>query len=801
MNLKFNKIVESKFLLEYLEKNEDIYKIFKHWKSLKAFEGKMYVEKEIKKNDFNGINDIWFIWKYESKTFKIRMNISYKTRYDEGEIYIKNFIPLNKKIENGIEVNMINKDSDAFEFMTTIAEMTKATGFIQEYNDTSDIISAIELYEEITIEQDKKSEQSISLEKFKSSIIYSVDRKAIKDINIETFEVGSNVYAYEEDIDERIPRDNVSKQGYILWELKEPIKLAPELSKTLKQIKKDDGQLPLSNKHNDWGAEKESIELKDFSIVNKKDKHSLLYLITEFKDISDKMFFTIFNRLRHKKRRTMLSVIEDIKNDRINNNNLFQFLFNNGEYNKISKIESWKVNEELKDKYSMNLHKKQKIAFNLATDDERIAFIQGPPGTGKTHTITQICKYYNDMNMKVLVSSQTNVAVENILENLWNDNSYKYISVKADYKNSKYSDINMSNLINEKIKNIVGIKNDIDLRDVNISIPIMNSNVIGSTTTSSAITTRKWETFYNRIDVLIIDEISKSSVPELIRYVVNAKKIIFVGDQKQLAPLDEIDQYDEVWEKYDGEDREIIKAYISLSIFDKLYETMDKLKRAVMLDINQRSLPFITKAYSYFYNNELQPLRNENDSKIKWLNNTKPFSPFTFIGMNGGVEKKDRNNSRYNVSEAVEIENILKELVEKIDNPEELEVAIISFYGGQIREIKNNVEINKYLRIFKNIKIDTVDAFQGDQADIVILSTVRADKKMSIGFINDYRRVNVAISRAKDLIIMLGNDLLLKDIHMTIESKPIPYYNLLFNMLKENENKEYQKSFLIRKVG
>ena len=100
-------------------------------------------------------------------------------------------------------------------------------------------------------------------------------------------------------------------------------------------------------------------------------------------------------------------------------------------------------------------------------------------------------------------------------------------------------------------------------------------------------------------------------------------------------------------------------------------------------------------------------------------------------------------------------------------NPEKVSVAAIFPYGAQIsRFYKNNIKlINEAKKLFKSFELDTVDAFQGKEADIVLLNTVIADSTKK-NFLNDFRRINVSMSRAKDKLIIFGNSKVLSRIDM-----------------------------------
>lgn len=738
-----------------------------------------------------GIKSSSFIFKHDDKYIIMSMNLGFNMRDNQSEMYVWSIRELHSFKtygKNGVAVNITWGNPNIHDFTGAIQSIGNNNAYVMQISDTTNITQAIKLYKEIDDYRQKHESEAIPVTQFiKQEIVHKIDLKSIKGESIETINMNNDSFIKHEEI-EKLASDSYSKKYLMLTT--NGMKLSNSISKTLRKILQDNGNLSYSKTLKKDGIESH-IKLIDYKVkrINKADSILILIIDSANVDLDSESFIHIYDRLSYIKSRTMLSVVEDIEKRRIGNNNLFEYLFNNGSFDSIPKIDNWSYDQNLFQVFSSNLNTKQLEAFTKATDDFPVTFIQGPPGTGKTFTITQLCKYYSTLNKKVLVSSQTNVAVENILENLTDDPEFQYSCVKAEFgSKSKFSLTNIQNIYENKLASIL------DLYDVNLSyIPMEDifteSKVVGSTTTSSSLNHRVWRDFSKDIDVLIVDEISKSSVPELIRYAINAKKIIFVGDQKQLAPLDEFSDDDIVWEKFGEEEKAIINQYISISIFDKLFEDMQKKGRAIMLQENRRSVKSLLDVYSLFYDNQLEATRNNSDSNIKW--NTTPMYPFTFMAMNGSKEEKVGTSKR-NILEAEYVNTLLENLATRIDNKKDISIAIIATYGAQVREIKKQVETIKFNKIFKSVRVNTVDAFQGDQADIVIISTVLADKSLNPGFIKDYRRLNVAISRAKDLAIVLGNDSILRNVNMPYGKTNRLFFDEIFELINKADSTGYE---------
>ena len=530
MEITINEILMASFLEKTINEKPDIKEYLQDIEDLilnsnKKINSNLYVEKEIVKDKFAGIKNIWFIFKVNNKFIKLKANWTFHSYKELATLFVTKIIPLNIKVSNGVSIEINSSKIDGITFLSQMEQLKKQKKFILKYEDNSDIISAIELYENITIQQDKESETTIEIKKFGSPIeAYQVDYSAIKGLNIEYLKGQKSTFVNKNEAD-KVPKSSLSKNVYLIWTVNN-ISLPSGINNTLKSIIKDNGDLYTVDNPKELNKLENFVSLIDFKVKRKKKSNELFLITKELYtgDIAVNDHFAFINRLRHKKRSTMLSVMKDIKLERINNNNLFQFLFNNGNYDDVDNISDWARKIDLSKKHSSALFEKQKEAFNLSIDKFPITFIQGPPGTGKTHLITQIAKYYNDKKMNVLVSSQTNVAVENIIENLWNDKEYCDMPIKADYKKSQFSEINLVQNSLDKIKKILDLKNEVQNKILPIQSLAYESRVIGSTTTSSVLYAKRWKEFNDNIDVLIIDEISKSSVPELIRYVVNAKK-------------------------------------------------------------------------------------------------------------------------------------------------------------------------------------------------------------------------------------------------------------------------------------
>lgn len=447
-----------------------------------------------------------------------------------------------------------------------------------------------------------------------------------------------------------------------------------------------------------------------------------------------------------------------------------------------------------KDKYIVHLDESQKQAFLMATDGSPVSLIKGPPGTGKTYVINAIVQYITkELKQKVVISSQTHVAIDNVLDEIM-ENHDPIIPNRITNRRNKYSGQEIDTTIyktwakkfseHNKLARNQGLATQIlqDMANFNgekkfrfsESVELSDYSVIGATTTTSAIGGKKGLELFEGYDWLIIDEVSKCPITEVLRYLPYVSKIIMVGDDYQLAPLLEFQKEEvESLTAYNEDMFEKLKKTYEESVFAKTLEKAKKVGRLVTLNVNYRSVAPVLNAYNIFYNRELIGMRETvKPSKVQFSDKYQMFNDkdVFFVDVKNGKEATE-GTSRYNVEELRATREILEMLLENTLNPEKVSVSAIFPYGAQIDKFQreNKELINKARKTFKSFEIDTVDAFQGRETDIVLVNTVVTD--MSRGnFLNDFRRINVSMSRARDKLFIFGNPTTLSNIDMKVSS-------------------------------
>lgn len=295
---------------------------------------------------------------------------------------------------------------------------------------------------------------------------------------------------------------------------------------------------------------------------------------------------------------------------------------------------------------------------------------------------------------------------------------------------------------------------------------IENANVIGITCVQSA--SKDFTKNYPDFDCVIVDEVSKATPPELILPLLKGKKVVLVGDQKQLPPMIGSETLDElIVSRKSEQDFDDALEYMKVSIFEELFNNLPS-ENKIMLDTQYRMHSSIMESINQFYVENgntglIAGLKDREDElrdhqiELSYLNRSNhlmwidiPSDPKYFEIKNG--------TSFYNPTEIQVIEKILEDINDKCDEKGiRKKVALITFYGEQVRRIKREI-IQKNKKRFANLDLrcGTVDRFQGMESELVIVSFVRNNPYRQVGFARDPKRINVALSRAQDLLMIVG---------------------------------------------
>ncbi|WP_223278615.1 DEAD/DEAH box helicase [Nostoc sp. 'Peltigera membranacea cyanobiont' 232] len=292
-------------------------------------------------------------------------------------------------------------------------------------------------------------------------------------------------------------------------------------------------------------------------------------------------------------------------------------------------------------------------------------------------------------------------------------------------------------------------------------------NVVGITCIKAA----KWNFSqkFSQFDVVIIDEVSKSTPPELIIPALKGKKVVMIGDYRQLPPILDEGNLDEIAEELSIPIDSV--QFLEDSWFKLQFEAAKNAQTGITqrLNIQYRMHPQIMEVINQFYNEGDGGLRcglSDPDNQRAHNLSGKIISEDQHIiwiktpSNNQEFRENQTGTSYVNHKEVACIEKLCEQMnttwATKVANGEpKKEIGIITFYGAQLTLINKCIS-NDHRFPNLDIRTGTVDRFQGMEKAVVIVSMVRNNNQRRVGFAKTPERVNVAFSRAKELLVIVG---------------------------------------------
>ncbi len=427
-----------------------------------------------------------------------------------------------------------------------------------------------------------------------------------------------------------------------------------------------------------------------------------------------------------------------------------------------------------------SLNESQSKAVQKIVGAPDVAFIHGPPGTGKTTTIVEAIKLTIQVEKQVLVSAPSNAAVDLLVEKLSAQGlnalrighparvTEQSLSRTLDVKISEHSHFGELRSLRRKMEQIrhqagqykrnfghqereqrrslreeaKSLKSDADMLEFYIINDLLNNaeaiccTLVGSS--HPVLKGRKFKTVF-------IDEAGQALEPACWIPLLKSQRVIFAGDHCQLPPT--------------IKSLEAAKQGLSKTLFEKGIEKMPD--HASMLQVQYRMHESIMKFSShYFYKDELIAHESVKHELLRSYE-----APIEFIDTAGCgyAEKQDPETlSRFNQEEAELLIHQVERLVESIGISswldEKITLGIITPYSAQVDKLQHLAESSEILEpLHRLLSINTVDAFQGQERDVIAISFVRSNEKSEVGFLSDIRRTNVAITRARKKLFMIGD--------------------------------------------
>ncbi|CAJ1951812.1 unnamed protein product [Cylindrotheca closterium] len=395
-----------------------------------------------------------------------------------------------------------------------------------------------------------------------------------------------------------------------------------------------------------------------------------------------------------------------------------------------------------------------------------LSLIQGPPGTGKTVTSATLVYHLTKQNMgQVLVTAPSNVAVDQLTEKIASSGLrvVRLASKTREATNSSVDHLCLHIMVPQaagdefnklqRLKDEIGDLSERDqkkyrsLRNRTEREILQAADVICCTCVGAG--DPRLKNF--RFRQVLIDEATQAIEAEaLIPIAMGAKQVIFVGDHCQLGPVVMC--------------KAAAKAGLTQSMFERLVLVGN---RPIRLQVQYRMHPALSEFPSnMFYEGSLQNGVTETDRQLLNLPGFSgkedfpwpvPSKPMFFYSISGMEEISASGTSYLNRTEASYVEKVVTYLLRMGVTP--AQIGVITPYDGQKKYVSEYMRRSGMLTsaLYEAIEVASVDAFQGREKDYILVSCVRSSETQGIGFLSDPRRLNVALTRARLGIILLGN--------------------------------------------
>ncbi|HVB14364.1 MAG TPA: AAA domain-containing protein [Candidatus Dormibacteraeota bacterium] len=377
----------------------------------------------------------------------------------------------------------------------------------------------------------------------------------------------------------------------------------------------------------------------------------------------------------------------------------------------------------------MHSNPAQDRAIGIMVDLEpgQAALIQGPPGTGKTTVIVEAIKHRlaERPEQRILVCSHSNLAVDNALERLAGTDHLRAVRVaKAERVHPAVDSFRVEDEDDERL---------------------ITANVFFATCATAATSSITNDEVY---DMVILDEANKARIDEALPCLRLGAAVVMVGDHKQLPPVEDDAIYQIV------EDHPDLEEIVDTSLFQRCWEKGVPEEARCLLVEQHRMHPEIS-AYisSASYDNQLE---NAPEVLEYQYVTRRPFPVALHMvdtaGLRGGRERRGAGGALRNDAEVRVCAQVVRILDERADPG--LSLAVIAMYADQVDRLRQALSRRHFRR---QVRIDTVDSFEGREEDMVVISLVRSNERGRIGFLRVPNRLNVAISRAKRLVVCVGD--------------------------------------------
>lgn len=434
---------------------------------------------------------------------------------------------------------------------------------------------------------------------------------------------------------------------------------------------------------------------------------------------------------------------------------------------------------------TLNDSQKEAVRYALGSD---LSVIHGPPGTGKTYTVIEIVRQLVNSGKRVLVCGPSNISVDNILERLTahvsgdklirighparllQSNLLHSLEIVSRTSNQGQIVQDVRNDIDAQVRKISKTRNGRERRAIFQELKelrkeyrireksvlynlILQAQVVVSTlhgAGSRSIRDAYTQTNGKLFDAIIIDEVSQALEPQCwipLTVCPKTPKLIVAGDNKQLPPTIKI------------KDNNKYRKSLETTLFDRLVKVHgDDIRKMLVVQyrMNNQIMAFPSLAC---YENKLQAAESVAErtlaNALKHVDEAdETTTPVFWYDTQGDdfmetVIDDGLSNSKKNDNEALLVASHVKKLLDA--KVHQSDIGVITPYSAQTALIKT------VLQDYPEIEVSTVDGFQGREKNCIIMSLVRSNDKNEVGFLADERRLNVAMTRPKMHLCVVGN--------------------------------------------
>ena len=458
-----------------------------------------------------------------------------------------------------------------------------------------------------------------------------------------------------------------------------------------------------------------------------------------------------------------------------------------------------------------NLNDEQKRAVRMALGNRELMLIWGPPGTGKTKVIAEIASQQANQGRKTLIASQANLAVDNALARLWEHEHVHSLRLVRErgYKlegedrkkvptmetAGRFFLDRLVGRLEKETEEGVGKKARALRGEFRAALSAMQKRLDSNASSEDGDSIRQMRDLHMRrvnavgatlmgtgrrqlgpgippeFDTVIVDEVSKALPPEMFLPVLRGKSVVLVGDFQQLPPiLKDFSEFAEKdkqgntlsykqWAEHAGAE---VTAYDDI-MFKRLWDAHKDSPCRVMLTKQYRMHEDIQRLIDPFYREDDEAegglecglCREEMGRMTVFPSGLFANKHVAWIDTNRDGKEK-RSGFSFTNPDEIRIVGQLLELLPR-GRLKNLSVGVITFYGAQLQALRDKYERQFSGKFFGGVTFGTVDRFQGRECDIIICSLVRNNQRGNVGFASVPNRINVAFSRARRLLLIVGN--------------------------------------------